>query len=151
MPANSNDDCDVFTDSLSSDSISSEGEYKDGLCYIVYAFTTYTSEDKGEYYEVCVTDDGEEDCTDVYALDRGAVFSEDGECDAIVSDISTPKYGASSDEMEEWMDDFEEISDELENEICSGLAETTTGGLELYNFDGRDAVGSMSPTPLENP
>ena len=29
---------------------------------LVYAFTTYTSEDKGEYYEVCVTDDGEEDC-----------------------------------------------------------------------------------------
>ena len=80
----------------------------------------------------------------VYALDRGAVFYEDGECDAIVSDISTPKYGASSDEMEEWMDEFAEISDELEGEICSGLADTTTGGLEMYNFDGRDAVGSMS-------
>ena len=112
---NSSEDCDSFAELLE---IEGSVEYNDGLCYLVYAFTTYTSEDKGEYYEVCVTDDGEEDCTDVYALDRGAVFYEDGECDAIVNDISTPKYGASSDEMEEWMDEFAEISDELEGEIC---------------------------------
>ena len=68
----------------------------------------------------------------------------------LLSVIKTPKYGASSDEMEEWMDEFAEISDELEGEICSGLADTTTGGLEMYNFDGRDAVGSMSTSSGES-
>ena len=123
---------------MSSDSFSSEGEYKDGLCYDA-DYDSYTSENKGDYYEICVTDGGEGDCTDVYVLDRGAVFYEDGECDAIVSDISTPTYNASSDEAREWVDDFTEISHELEDEIC--IAETTTDGLELYNFDGRDGVG----------
>ena len=138
---NSSDECDVYSELLE---IEDGAEYKNGLCYIDPDYESYTSENKGDYYEVCVTDGGEEDCTDVYALDRGAVFYVDGECDAIVSDMSTPKYNASSNEMTEWMDEFEEISDELENEICSGLAETTIDGLDLYNFDGRDAAGSPS-------
>ena len=138
VPANSSHDCDVLGEEISSFG----GEYKDGLCYIDPDYFSYTSENKGDYYEICVTDGGEEDCTDVYVFDRGAVFYDDGECDAIVSDISTPKYGASSNEMEEWMDEFAEISDELENEICGDFAQdSTTGGLTMYNFDGRDGVG----------
>ena len=144
---NSSDECDLYSELLE---IEDGAEYKNGLCYIDPDYESYTSENKGDYYEVCVTDGGEEDCTDVYALDRGAVFYVDGECDAIVSDMSTPKYNASSNEMNEWMDEFEEISDELENEICSGLAETTTGGLELYNFDGRDAAGPLSNSSGES-
>ena len=138
---NNSDDCEIYSESFETPG---NIEYENGLCYIDWNYESYTSKNKGEYYEVCVTYDGVEDCTYVYAFDRGAVFYLDGDCDAIVSDISTPKYGASSDEMEEWMDEFREIADELENKVCSGLAETTIDGLDLYNFDGRDAAGSPS-------
>ncbi len=136
---NSSDDCVIY-----SDMFDSEGsvEYKDGLCYVEPDYDSYTSENKGDYYEICVTDGGEEDCSDVYVLDRGAVFYEDGECNAMVSDISTPTYNASYYEASEWVDDFTEISDELEDEVCGDFAQdSTTGGLEMYNFDGRDGVG----------
>ena len=141
VPANSSNDCDVLGEEISS----MGGEYKDGLCYIDPDYFSYTSENKGDYYEICVTDGGEEDCSEVYVLDRGAVFYADGMCNAMVSGISTPTYNASSDEAGEWVDEFIEISDELEDEICGDLAQdSTTGGLTMYSFEARDGSGDVS-------
>ncbi len=112
------DECDMMEDFFSEDSTV---EYKNGLCYIDASWSSYGSEDKGDYYKICVKedDDDENDCIRVYPLDGGAVMKNDGECTVIVSDIRTPQFSLweeDSDEAEDWLDDFRKIAEDLEDE-----------------------------------
>jgi hypothetical protein len=132
-------------------------EHIDNVCAIEIDFHKYSSEDKGDYYSICVTEDSdsEPDCIKVYPMERGAVMKTEYDCNILVSDISNPKYSifdgeASSSETkayEEWIDEFsdiaEEISDDDDAPSCSGggLAEQNTeGGLDMFQFDDRDAA-----------
>mgnify|MGYP001312976501 CR=1 FL=1 len=160
VPANSSNDCDVLGEDISS----MIGEYKDGLCYIDPDYFSYTSENKGDYYKICVTEgyDEETDCIRVYPLDRGAVMKNSGECTVLVSDISTPNFSDETEEdyeeMMDWIDDFGKVAKDIKKEgpdnceYSSMYAEesTTSGSLDRYQFDSRDAAGVMSNSGNES-
>jgi hypothetical protein len=127
------------------------------VCVMEPEFHKYSSEDKGDYYSICVTEnsDSEPDCLKVYPMERGAVMKMGDDCIILVSDISNPEYSIFDEEgsssgtkaYEEWMDEFsdiaEEISDDDDAPSCSGggLAEQNTEeGLNIYQFDNRDAM-----------
>lgn len=136
-----------------------DGDMKntDNLCVMEMDFHKYSSEDKGDYYYICVTEDSdsESDCLKVYPMERGAVMKVDYMCIILVSDISNPEFVLNDEEAsssgtkayEEWIDEFSEIAEEISDDddapSCSGggLAEQNTeGGLDLYQFSDRDAA-----------
>ena len=133
-------------------------EEKDGLCYADSFYDSYEVEDEGDYYKICVTEgyDEETDCIRVYPLDRGAVMKNSGECTVLVSDISTPKFSDETEEdyeeMMDWIDDFGKVAKDIKKEgpdnceYSSIYAEesTTSGSLDRFQFDSRDAAGVMS-------
>ena len=140
-----------------------DGDMKntDNLCVMEMDFHKYSSEDKGDYYYICVTEDSdsESDCLKVYPMERGAVMKVDYMCIILVSDISNPEFvlndeEASSSETkayEEWIDEFSEIAEEISDDddapSCDGDDEsenTNNGGsLDTYQFSDRDANGSL--------
>ena len=137
-----------------------EEEFKKsgGICLADMDPDEYSSENKGDYYKICIDMDGEgEDCIKVYPLERGIVMKVDGECNILVGDISTPSgYGDGSGEdaeMQSWLEDWENIAEEIMDDddapSCSGMnnlaQESTDGGsLDYFAFDSRDAAGDMS-------
>ena len=137
-----------------------EEEFKKsgGICLADMDPDEYSSEDKGDYYKICIDMDGEgEDCIKVYPLERGIVMKVDGECNILVSDIGTPSGysdGSSEDaEMQSWLEDWENIAEEIMDDddapSCSDMnnlaQESTDGGsLDYFAFDNRDAAGDMS-------
>ena len=137
-----------------------EEEFKKsgGICLADMDPDEYSSENKGDYYKICIDMDGEgEDCIKVYPLERGIVIKVDGECNILVGDISTPSgYGDGSGEdaeMQSWLEDWENIAEEIMDDddapSCSGMnnlaQESTDGGsLDYFAFDSRDAAGDMS-------
>jgi len=136
-----------------------EEEFKKsgGICLADMDPDEYSSEDKGDYYKICIDMDGEgEDCIKVYPLERGIVMKVDGECNILVSDIGTPSgYGDGSSEdaeMQSWLEDWENIAEEIMDDddapSCSdmnNLAQDSSGGsLDYFTFDNRDAAGDMS-------
>ena len=134
----------------------------DGICKWNVDYDSYSSEDKGDYYRICIEFDGEgEDCVKVYPFERGLIMKVDGQCEAFVSDINDPPtYDDSSEDaydeyveqMDNWMDKWtdigEEILDEDDAPSCGGgsnLAEDSSGGsLDTFAFSDRDAAGDMS-------
>jgi hypothetical protein len=136
-----------------------EEEFKKsgGICLADMDPDEYSSEDKGDYYKICIDMDGEgEDCIKVYPLERGIVMKVDGECNILVSDIGTPSgYGDGSSEdaeMQSWLEDWENIAEEIMDDddapSCSdmnNLAQDSSGGsLDTFTFSDRDAAGDMS-------
>ena len=132
-------------------------EQKDGLCYTDSFYDTYEVEDKGDYYKICLAedDDDETDCIRVYPLDRGAVMKNNGECMVLVSDIETPNFSDETEEeyeeMMDWIDDFGKVAKEIKKEGPDNCEyesvyaeESTSGSLDMYLFDSRDATGVMS-------
>ena len=133
-------------------------EEKDGLCYADSFYDSYEVEDKGDYYKICVAEneDDDTDCIRVYPLDRGAVMKNSGECMVLVSDISTPNFSDETEEeyeeMMDWIDDFGKVAKEIKKEGPDNCEynsmyteeSTTSGSLDRYQFDSRDAVGVMS-------
>ena len=117
VPAEDSDACDEMAGFFSEDS---NTKYKNGLCYIDSLYDSYDSDDKGDYYKICIKEDSddESDCIRVYPLDGGAILKNDGECVAIISDISAPDSSSIDDEsaMEDWRDDFRKIAKDLEDE-----------------------------------
>ena len=134
-----------------------EEEFKKsgGICVADMDPDEYSSEDKGDYYKICIDMEGEgEDCIKVYPLERGIVMKVDGECNILVGDISNPSGYLDGDdsEMESWLEDWEDIAEEIMDDddapSCSemnNLAEASTGGsLDTFTFSDRDAAGNMS-------
>ncbi|MDC0557308.1 hypothetical protein OAO34_05935 [Candidatus Poseidoniaceae archaeon] len=134
-----------------------EEEFKKsgGICVADMDPDEYSSEDKGDYYKICIDMDGEgEECIKVYPLERGIVMKVDGECNILVGDISNPSGYLDDDdsEMESWLEDWENIAEEIMDDddapSCSdtnNLAETSSGGsLDTFAFSDRDAAGDMS-------
>ena len=132
-------------------------EEKDGLCYADSFYDSYEVEDKGDYYKICLAedDDDETDCIRVYPLDRGAVMKNSGECIVLVSDIETPNFSDETEEeyeeMMDWIDDFGKVAKEIKKEGPDNCEyesmyaeESTSGSLDMYLFDSRDASGVMS-------
>jgi hypothetical protein len=132
-------------------------EHIDNICVMETDFHKYSSENEGDYYNICVAEDSdsESDCIKVYPMERGAVMKVDYMCVTLVSDISNPEYSIFDEEgsssgtkaYEEWMDEFSEIAEEISDDddapSCSddGLAEQNTGGgLDMYQFGDRDAL-----------
>ena len=142
--------CDEYDDFL-------EEEFKKsgGICVADMDPDEYSSEDKGDYYKICIDMEGEgEDCIKVYPLERGIIMKVDGECNILVGDISNPSGYLDGDdsEMESWLEDWEDIAEEIMDDddapSCSGmnnLAEASSGGsLDTFAFSDRDAAGDMS-------
>ena len=132
-------------------------EQKDGLCYTDSFYDSYEVEDKGDYYKICLAedDDDETDCIRVYPLDRGAVMKNSGECMVLVSDIETPNFSDETEEeyeeMMDWIDDFGKVAKEIKKEGPDNCEyesvyaeESTSGSLDMYLFDSRDATVVMS-------
>ena len=131
------------------DVIDSSGDY----CIIELDFLEHSSEDEGDYYEICVTVDSDSDneCIEVYPLSDGMVMKEGDDCSIFVSDISSPTFDddqADDDWMDEWMNVAEDIYDDDDAPNCeydTFLAEDNqSGGLVMYLFDGRDAAGTLT-------
>ena len=140
-----------------------DGDMKntDNLCVMEMDFHKYSSEDKGDYYYICVTEDSdsESDCLKVYPMERGAVMKVDYMCIILVSDISNPEFVLNDEEAsssgtkayEEWIDEFSEIAEEISDDddapSCDGDDEsenTNNGGsLDTYQFSDRDANGPL--------
>lgn len=132
----------------------------DGICKWDVDYDSYSSEDKGDYYRICVEFDGEgEDCVNVYPFERGLIMKVDGQCEAFVSDINDPPtYDDSSEDaydeyveqMDNWMDKWTDIGDEILDDddapSCSDMdyAEDSSGGIDAFAFSDRDAAGDMS-------
>jgi hypothetical protein len=136
----------------------------DGICKWDVDYDSYSSEDKGDYYKICVEfEDSSEDvndCIKVYPFERGIIIKVGGECEAMVSDIDQPPiYDDSSEEAydefieanDKWMDKWTDIGDEILDDddapSCSGMdyAEDSSGGsLDTFTFSDRDAAGDMS-------
>lgn len=147
------DSCTVYEDFEGEEFTLTE---KDDLCFLEMGFEV-TVTDEGSYYEFCVDDDGDEECIEVYTLDRGIVMKEEDACDVMVGDISTPAFNTgtedSYDEFLDWQETWRDIASELEDEgpsscdysIDSGDDDTSSGGnLDTYQFSSRDAAGQMS-------
>ena len=131
-----------------------------GICVADMDPDEYSSENKGDYYKICIDMEGEgEDCIKVYPLERGIVMKVDGECNIFVGDISNPSgilfdegIDGPDAEMESWLEDWENIAEEIMDDddapSCSGmnnLAEASTDdSIDYYLFDDRDAYGNMS-------
>jgi len=141
--------CDDYEGSELGDVIDSSGDY----CIIELDFLEHSSEDEGDYYEICVTVDSDSDneCIEVYPLSDGMVMKEGDDCSIFVSDISSPTFDddqADDDWMDEWMNVAEDIYDDDDAPNCeydTFLAEDNqSGGLVMYLFDGRDAAGTLT-------
>ena len=154
--------CDAYDD----EEMGMEGmdiKKSDGICKWDVDYDSYSSEDKGDYYKICIEFDGEgEDCVKVYPFERGMIMKVDGLCEAFVSDINDPPtYDDSSEEAydefleenDKWMDKWTDIGDEILDDddapscydIDSALEDASTGGsLDTFAFSDRDAAGDMS-------
>ena len=133
----------------------------DNLCVIEVDFHKYSSEDKGDYYKICLTEDSdsESDCLKVYPMERGAVMKVDSMCVLLVSDISNPEFGWYDEESissgtkayEEWIDEFSEIAEEISDDddapscdVDENIEDTNGGGgLDTFQFSDRDANGTL--------
>ena len=130
-----------------------------GICVADMDPDEYSSEDKGDYYKICIDMEGEgEYCIKVYPLERGIVMKIDGKCNILVGDISTPPEDGDDKEghddlpkLESWLEDWENIAEEIMDDddapSCSGMNNfaAITWNVEIdYLFDVRDAYGDMS-------
>lgn len=119
VPTEDSDECDEMEEFFSEDS---KNDYKNGLCYITSLDYSYESEDKGDYYKICLKydqDDTYSECIRIYPLDGGAVMKDGGDCTVIVSDIRKPDFSLfeeDSDEAEDWLDDYRKVAKDLEDE-----------------------------------
>ena len=139
-----------------------EIEKSNGICkWNIDTYDEYSSEDKGDYYEICVDfEEEDEDCIDVYPFERGIVMKQDGECEILVSDINDPpayddsyeeSYEEFAEDSEKWMEKWMDIADEIEEDddapSCDGNSnddDSSGGSLDTFTFSDRDAAGVMS-------
>ena len=139
--------CDDYEGSEMGELIDSSGDY----CIVELDFYEYSSEDEGDYYEICLKEDSDsdDDCINVYPLSDGMVIENDDDCSIFVSDISRPTLedGGLEDGWEgDWMDVAEDIYDDSDAPTCDypQFDSSTEGGLEIYQFEGRDAAGPVT-------
>ena len=143
------DSCDDYEGSEMGELIDSSGDY----CILELDFYDYSSEDEGDYYEICLKEDSDsdDDCINVYPLSDGMVIENDDDCSIFVSDISRPTL-VDGELEEDWEDDWMNAAEEIYNdddapncEYDMFLApENEDGGLSMYQFDGRDAAGPIT-------
>ncbi|MBT4982333.1 MAG: hypothetical protein HOM85_04650 [Euryarchaeota archaeon] len=121
----------------------------DGICYVELG-EEYESTDEGDYYRICLTEDGSETCIDIYPREQGAFMDNGGECIILVSDISPPNWD--DEDLEEyrdtWQDEFEDVVDEIKEDTPSSCKsedlDDDDGDLTPYMFDDRDAAGDLT-------
>ena len=140
--------CEMFDDFEGEDYTLTE---KDDLCFLEMDFET-TVTDKGDYYDVCVTDDGEpEECLKIYIQEKGMIMIDDSDfCEVFVSDIEPPSEFISEQNAQNWMDEFQDKSDSIKDDGPSSCQysldydESSGGGLDTFQFTDRDAAGQMT-------
>ena len=140
--------CEMFDDFEGEDYTLTE---KDDLCFLEMDFET-TVTDKGDYYDVCVTDDGEpEECLKIYIQEKGMIMIDDSDfCEVFVSDIEPPSEFISEQNAQNWMDDFQDKSDSIKDDGPSSCQysldydESSGGSLDTFQFTDRDAAGQMT-------
>ena len=146
--------CDDYAGGMMGELIDSSGDY----CILELDFYEYSSEDEGDYYEICVKEESgdDDDCIDVYPLSDGMVIKNDDDCSILVSDISNPTLEGGELEDgwgDDWMDAAEDIyaDDDAPNcEYDIFYAQDSTGGLSTYLFDGEDAYGAVSNSTYDD-
>ena len=149
--------CDMYEneDDMYWDLADTDIKKSDGICKFEMDYDSYSSEDEGDYYNICINGD---ECIKAYPFERGMIMEVDGECEAFVSDINDPPtYGDSSEESydefqeetDKWMDKWTDIGDEILDDddapSCNGSPPVSTGGgLDTFQFTDRDAAGQMT-------
>ena len=123
-------------------------EYEDGLCYIENLFSSYEIEDKGDYYKICASFDGENDCFKIYVGEKGLVLVTYliVNCNPMVSDIEPPVLDEYGYVTSSWMDKFNNLVEEVEDygpSSCKSNSEYQ-GDFDYFSFSDRDAEGPMS-------
>ena len=119
---------------------------KDDLCFLEMEFEV-TVTDEGDYYDVCIDDDGDEDCIKVYPRSNAIVMDIDGLCQILISNIDPPNE-FDGEEMNTWMDEFDDKRDLVDTPYGCQFSEdyfgSSGGSLDTYQFSDRDAAGQMS-------
>ena len=152
-------DCELYEDDETA--VKKSGD----LCLLDFDQGKYSSEDKGDYYEICLDNGDDEECLDIYPLDQGIVMKDGKECNILVSDISAPtvlegdseeEYREYEEDMDEWVTDWMDIAEDIYDDDdapkCnyalfddSSLDGDSTGdGLDTFQFEGRDAAGTVT-------
>jgi len=151
-------DCELYEDDETA--VKKSGD----LCLLDFDQGKYSSEDKGDYYEICLDNGDDEECLDIYPLDQGIVMKDGKECNILVSDISAPtvlegdseeEYREYEEDMEDWSDDWMDIAEDIYDDddapkcnyalFDDYLAGDSTGdGLDTFQFEGRDAAGTIT-------
>ena len=150
--------CDMYEneDDMYWDLADTDIKKSDGICKFEMDYDSYSSEDEGDYYNICINGD---ECIKAYPFERGMIMEVDGECEAFVSDINDPptysdsseeSYDEFQEETDKWMDKWTDIGDEILDDddapSCSGMdyADDSSSGLDTFSFNDRDATGDMS-------
>ena len=139
--------CDMYDDFEGEEFTLTEN---DGLCFLEMEFET-TVTDEGNYYDVCIDDDGDEECIKIYPYEKGMIMRDDSNfCEIFVSDIDPPDYNMSMQNAENWEDEFQDKSDSIKDDGPMGCQysldydESSGGSLDTFQFSSRDAAGQMS-------
>ena len=103
-------DCEIYEDE--------DVEVKESgdLCILDLDPEKYSSEDEGDYYEICVTEDGDKECIDIYPFERGMVMKDGKDCNVFVSDIGNPPSWDDNDKFEDWQDKLMDIAEEISDD-----------------------------------
>ena len=163
-----NGSCDFFQDKAEKDGY--ETKKSNGICKNYFDMDEYSSEDKGDYYEIC-TSRRPNDCSGIYIFERGMIMNNQGVCSVHVSDINPPPslyevkpidengdldYGAYEEYHEEvdfWLDDWYEVAEEIMDDddapscfydFMNDDYDSPSGGLDIYIFRDRDVRTTMS-------
>ena len=136
-------------------------ESRDGFCFGEYQLDDYDIEDKGDYFRLCVKNEGEKICQSLFALEKGLISKSNGYCDVMVKDIDAPDFNALTEEgwdaFEDWQSEWNDVRDEIKNDedapgSCQYFEDLmpNESGLILYIFDGWDSPGELSNATDDN-
>ena len=129
---------------------------KDDLCFLEMEFET-TATDEGNYYKICIDDDGDEECIKIYPYDEGMIMRDESNfCEIFVSDIEPPNDSMSVQNAKNWEDEFQDKRDSIKDNgpmSCQYFDDydgSSDGGFDSFQFSGRDAASQMSNESGDN-
>ena len=116
-----------------------------------------TATDEGNYYKICIDDDGDEECIKIYPYDEGMIMrDESNSCEIFVSDIEPPNDSMSVQNAKNWEDEFQDKRDSIKDNgpmSCQYFDDydgSSDGGFDSFQFSGRDAASQMSNESGDN-
>ena len=128
----------------------------DGICKFEMDYDSYSSEDEGDYYNICINGD---ECIKAYPFERGMIMEVDGECEAFVSDINDPptysdsseeSYDVFQEETDKWKDKWTDIGYEIleDDDAVQHQHEQCLPAASLHAADRAERRSSRSTYPV---